>query len=287
MDIASILRILYYLFIFTLIPSDFLHAWGPLTHIAIANEVVKLLAPLALPAVETILKYRREFLFGNVYADVIIAKNLVEYREHSHNWETGVRILSKARTGEEKSFAYGYLSHLAADCIAHNYYVPRYLVLSFKKIFMKHTYWEMRYDNMFHDSTWKIAISLPFLVKRPLELLLKNNLVKPLFTFETHRGIFNGLLFLQGIKQWRNAIEKNSRRNGIVISTNDRDLFYRSSINLILDFIKNYDSSNAISLDPTGRANLKKARYLRKILRNKQPHTSEVESLAKRFLPDF
>lgn len=287
MTFASFCRIGLYLLLFSLIPSDFLYAWGPLTHIAIAGGVLKLAGTIGIPAIEKILKYRNEFLFGNVYADVILAKNLVEYREHSHNWKTGIKILKKAETPPEVAFAYGYLCHLASDCIAHNYYVPKYLVLSYKKLFMKHTYWEMRYDNIFHESTWKIAIKMPFFVKKPLELLLKHTLVNPLFSFVTHRNLFNGLLFLQGMKRWRKAIEQNSRRNGFLINTRDVELFYNSSVNIVIDFLKNPENSVAITLDPTGRANIKKAKYLRKMLRGRKINPEELDTLARKFVPDI
>lgn len=287
MYFATFMRITVYFIIFTLFPWDFLYAWGPLTHIAIAGEIIKLIGVISIPALEKILKFKNEFIFGNVYADVILAKNLVDYREHSHNWKTGIRILKKAKTSQEKSFALGYLCHLASDCIAHNYYVPRYLILSYKKLFMKHTYWEMRYDNIFHESTWKTAIKIPFYIKKPFELLLENTLVKPLFPFTTHRNLFNGLLLLQGIKQWRNAIENNSRKNGFLISNTDKKVYYDSSVNLIMDFLKNQESSLALSLDPTGRANLKKARHIRKVLRKGKISIDEVESLARKFLPEI
>ncbi len=287
MGLATFIRILCYFIIFTFIPSDLLFSWGPLTHIAIAGEVIKVLGALAVPAMENILRFKNEFILGNVYADVILAKNLVEYREHSHNWKTGIKILKKAETPQEKSFAYGYLCHLASDCIAHNYYVPKYLVLSYNKVFMKHTYWEMRYDNLFHESTWKTAMKMPFFTKKPLEVLLNTTLVKPLFPFNTHRNLFNGLLLLQGFKRWRKAVENNSRKNGFLISNTDKKIFYDLSMNLIMDFLKNRENSVALTLDPTGRANLKKASYLRKILRKGEISAHEIESLATKFTPEI
>ncbi len=287
MNRANFFRICCYFIIFTLIPSDFLFAWGPLTHIAIAGEAIKLIGTLALPAMENILGFKNEFIFGNVYADVILAKNLVEYREHSHNWRIGIRILKKAETPQEKSFAYGYLCHLASDCIAHNYYIPKYLVLSYNKVFMKHTYWEMRYDNIFHESTRKTAMKMPFFTKKPFEVLLNSTLVKPIFPFNTHRNLFNGLLLLQGLKQWRKAVENNSRKNGFLISSRDKKIYYDLSINLIMDLLKNQENSVALTLDPTGRANLKKAIYIRKILRRGKISTDEIESLATRFIPEI
>lgn len=287
MCIARIFRIASYFIIFTLLPWDFLYAWGPLTHIAIAGEIIKLIGAISIPAMEKILRFKNEFIFGNVYADVILAKNLVEYREHSHNWKTGISILKKAKTPEEQSFAYGYLCHLASDCIAHNYYVPKYLILSYKKLFMKHTYWEMRYDNIFHESTWKTAVKMPFFIKKPFELLLETTLVKPLFPFTTHRNLFNGILLLQGIRQWRNAVESNSRKNGFIISNTDKEVYYNSSINLIMDFLKKCENSTALTLDPTGRTNLKKAMYIRKELRGGKISVNQCEALARKSVPEI
>ena len=49
-------------------------------------------------------------------------------RRHSHNWSTGFGLLSAARGSEEQAFALGYLAHLGADVVAHNFFLPARLI---------------------------------------------------------------------------------------------------------------------------------------------------------------
>ena len=71
---------------------------------------------------------------------------MARFVHHCHNWRVGFNVLHEAREGAQKAFAWGFLAHLAADTVAHNYYVPWKLVSSFNKLRTGHAYWELRYD---------------------------------------------------------------------------------------------------------------------------------------------
>jgi hypothetical protein len=53
---------------------------------------------------------------------------------------------TQAATDAERAFALGYLSHLAADTIAHNHYVPYHLARYARSKGPRALYWEMRAD---------------------------------------------------------------------------------------------------------------------------------------------
>jgi len=46
-----------------------------------------------------------------------------------------------------RAFAFGYLAHLAADTVAHNYFVPRQLAVTSSTSSLGHSYWESRFEN--------------------------------------------------------------------------------------------------------------------------------------------
>src|SRR5208337_655532 len=107
------------------------------------------------------------------------------------------------RAGDERlrSFAFGYLSHLAADAVAHNYFVPRQLALT--------------------SSTTAIGHSCS---RRARELLTGDHLgadahldriLSPtIFSTRTNRRIFRGMVYVADSESWQRIFQlvaENSR----------------------------------------------------------------------------
>ena len=99
-------------------------AWGPGVHMTVGNWVLQNLAALPPDIAEALMRYPGQYLHGGLSADIFIGKGSKAKKGHSHNWESGLDLLSKADNLRRKSYALGYLSHLAADTVAHNVYVP-------------------------------------------------------------------------------------------------------------------------------------------------------------------
>jgi hypothetical protein len=68
--------------------------------------------------------YPKDFLYGSVAADISLAKKYVPEGRHCHHWHIGEEIFETAETERLRAVGLGYLSHLAADTIAHNFFVP-------------------------------------------------------------------------------------------------------------------------------------------------------------------
>ncbi|RME38958.1 MAG: hypothetical protein D6788_06380, partial [Planctomycetota bacterium] len=88
------------------------------------------------------------YLFGNIAADIVFAKRLSRIKQCCHHWSTAFSLLQRAESDRDRAFAYGYLSHLAADTVAHGKYVPRQLVLTHMPVNVGHFFWELRADAM-------------------------------------------------------------------------------------------------------------------------------------------
>ncbi|HEY6395634.1 MAG TPA: zinc dependent phospholipase C family protein, partial [Candidatus Binataceae bacterium] len=94
-------------------------AWGPVTHIALGVQVLASVITPDHPLQAALLNMPEVFLYGSLAPDIVQGRRLQNrLRRHSHNWATGLGLLAAARGAEQTSYAYGYLSHLAADVVA-------------------------------------------------------------------------------------------------------------------------------------------------------------------------
>jgi hypothetical protein len=101
--------------------------------------------------------YPQSFLYGSMAADISFAKKYVPAGRHCHFWHVGEEILEEAGNDRLRAVAYGYLSHLAADTIAHNYFVPRQLLLTSSTKALGHGYWEHRLDTQLGEPYGSLA----------------------------------------------------------------------------------------------------------------------------------
>lgn len=145
-----------------LIP-DTAFAWGPAVHIGLGATLLDhlVLVPSAIGALLT--RYSLDYLYGNIAADIVFAKRLSKVKQFCHHWSTAFGLLEKADNDRAKAFAYGYLSHLAADTVAHGKFVPRQVALSHTSVNVGHFFWELRADAM-----------EPTTSRKQLEAILKN-----------------------------------------------------------------------------------------------------------------
>ena len=101
-------------------PSD-AQAWGPLAHLNFSAQALASLG-VVQPGLRGVLQdFGNEFLYGSLAADIVVGKNMARYLYHCHNGRVGFIVFKHARAGGEQAFALGFLSHLAADTVAHNY----------------------------------------------------------------------------------------------------------------------------------------------------------------------
>ncbi len=126
-------------------------AWGPATHIGLGSSVLDSLSLLPGGIAALLARYGLPFLYGNVAADVVFAKRLSRVKQFCHHWSTAFGLLETAQDDAGKAFAYGYLSHLAADTVAHGKYVPRQVLVSECSVHFGHLHWELRADGFATD----------------------------------------------------------------------------------------------------------------------------------------
>jgi hypothetical protein len=126
--------LLLVLITFLFIPYD-LFAWGLETHLKIGSTILENVS-FAL-----IKQYPTYFLLGNIFPDFFtLLKNLSKIKRglDTHSWITLGKLFKNACSDEEKSFCHGYAAHLAADIVAHNFYIPQTFFLVSKNKLISH-----------------------------------------------------------------------------------------------------------------------------------------------------
>jgi len=225
---------IFFIFIigFLLVPS-FSFAWGPLTHSYLASEIYSY-APLVPAGIMALLrKYRQDFIYGNLMADMILGKKYLPDDKSSHNWDVGLRLLEQAKRGPEKAFVYGYLSHLASDTVAHE-------ALTEDKWDVGHAWVEMKADSMINKTYWLQSVTISRSVQSRNDKFLESSLDRLIFSFNTNKRIYKGMVFL--------SVLNKKRTRGV-----DKELIsqlHEESMARILDLLKNGDNASVLNKSP-------------------------------------
>jgi hypothetical protein len=183
---AKPLKILTILLILTagiLIFSGEAYAWGVGFHMMNGTTILQNIQWLAGPMVDVLKAYPADFLYGCVSADIFIGKGSKYHADHCHNWSVGRKLLLQATEPPQQAFACGYLSHLAADIIAHNIYVPNQLYLTSSTTRWGHIYWELRADEFTDQKYWKQVLEIISANNSPNDLFVQKIVKKDLLSF--------------------------------------------------------------------------------------------------------
>src|SRR5260370_544097 len=133
------------------------------------------------------------FISGTLPAAPSIAKKYAPVGRHCHAWHVGQEIFALAPTDPLRAFGWGYLSHLAADSVAHNFFVPRQLVLTSSTTALGHSYWESRFEMHLGDAYAKEAKDVILRDHTPSDAHLDSIISPTLFSTQTNRRLFRGM----------------------------------------------------------------------------------------------
>ena len=177
--------------------------------------------PAGLAALLT--AYPQDFLYGCIAADITVGKKFTHYLQHCHRWGIGLKILKKAGTDRQRACAYGYLCHLAADTVAHNYYVPYKIIRSFATVTMKHAYWEMRFETFVDKDIWSLAREVCSADQQDNDKLLRSVVTTTIFSFGTNKRIFNSIMLMSRLEKWQQVMQTLSDKSRYQLAEGDRD----------------------------------------------------------------
>jgi hypothetical protein len=212
------------------------------------------LLPAAVAAL--IRRYRQDFLYGNVVADIVIGKKYSRADKNSHSWDAGAGLLEAASADSEKAFALGYMSHLAADTVAHGRYTAGSRNLG-------HTMLELGADSLIDAGYWREVRGIDREVQSRNDALMARCLDVVFFSFNTNKKVFKGALALSCLNKERiTGLFTDSparlKKKGLI------DSLHEESVDRIVDVLSNGPRSEVLNMSPA--ANLKGNRFVKAFL---------------------
>jgi hypothetical protein len=232
------------------------------------SNVLADLGVLGAPLRELLSAHRLAYLYGCIAADIFHAKKYTRsVYTHCHCWPVGWQIVDAAKGEREEAFAYGYLSHLAADVYSHNQYVPVQLVTSFEARTLRHIYWEARFDAAQERDRWRLIRSVLRHRYRDLDRLVERVVERTLFSFKTNKRIFDSVMALQQLEQWQVMVRGLGDRSRYPLPQGEVDRFNELCVHAIQDLLLHREESACQQADPTGHEALAQASALRRKLR--------------------
>ena len=239
------------------------HAWTPGTHIYLGESVLANLNQLPAAVADLLRTYPFDFLYGNIAADTSMAKKYAPVGRHCHAWHVGQEIYDLAHTEALRSFGLGYLSHLAADTVAHNFFVPRQLVLTSSTAAIGHSYWESRFETHLGDAYAKTAKEVILKDHAPSDAHLDQILSPTLFSHGINRRLFRGMVHLTESQSWQFAFQLILESTRWDLPNEDVESHMAVAFEYVMELLGEKDAA-ARRLDPAGDQALKLAKQMRR-----------------------
>lgn len=243
------------------------YAWGPATHIKLACDVLENAQLLAGATAVLLGKHVKHYLFGNIAADVVTAKRLSKVRQVCHHWATGFAILDDARNDQGRAFALGYLSHLAADTVAHGKFLPRQMTMTRSTMSFGHVYWELRADATLGPHYWQMLRTVLAEVYAEHERVLAARLKDTFLPFSVNWRLFYRMNRFVGRHLLRRAMDGWYRLSRWQLCDQMMREYRAESLERIVDVLEHGRHSWVCHYDPNGNAALAYTRAQRRQLR--------------------
>ena len=260
--------ILFALVLLAALPTD-AAAWTPGTHIFLADSVLANLAQLPSAVADLLRAFPYDFLYGNIAADTSIAKKYAPVGRHCHSWNVANEILEAADTNPLRSFAWGYMSHLSADTIAHNFFVPHQLVVTSRTIALGHSYWESRFEAHLGESYATAAMDIVRLDHAGTDAHLDRILAPTIFSVRTGRRLFRGMVGVAETQSWHRAFRVLAASSRWDLEDLVIERHMAAAFQLVMEVLSDNDGI-AKKLDPSGESSLHLAKKIRlDVMRNR------------------
>ncbi|MFQ6046965.1 MAG: zinc dependent phospholipase C family protein [Gemmatimonadales bacterium] len=269
MSLRAVAVALAFAVIILLLFPSVAHAWTPGTHIFLGESVLSNLAQLPAAVADLVRAYPYDFLYGNIAADTSIAKKYAPVGRHCHSWHVGQEIHDRADSERLRAFGLGYLAHLAADAVAHNYYVPHQLVVASRTIALGHSYWESRFETHLGEPYARTAMDVIRLDHAGADAHLDRILAPTIFSVRTSRRLFRGMVGLTETQSWQRAFRLIAEASKWDLTDDAVERHMGLAFDMIMEMMSG-SNDRARKLDPSGEASLHLAKRMRlDVVRNR------------------
>ncbi len=248
--------------LFLALTPEFANAWTPGTHIFLAESVLANISALPQAVAVLLQAYPHDFLYGNIAADTSMAKKYAPVGRHCHAWHVGQEILDRAESDRIRSFALGYLSHLAADTVAHNFFVPHQLVVTSRTIALGHSWWESRFETHLGDQYARTAMDLIRLDHSEANEHLDTIISPTIFSVNTNRRLFRGMVGITETLSWQKTFKKVAEKSKWDISDSVIEAHMGTAFHYIMENLAEAKATPR-RLDPSGESSLALAKKIR------------------------
>ncbi len=222
--------IVIFLFILLFFYPEISYAWGPLSHAYLAQQIFNFIHLVPISLVPLINNYQQYFIYGNLLPDVVIGKKYLPENKNPHSWKTGLNLLEEAKTPEEQAFAYGFLTHLAADAVLHK---------EIKDLNpLQHMIFELKADRMVDRLYWLQIMAISKRVKKVSDRFFEQSIVESITTIKTSKKIYKSLIFLSGFNF------------GELKNSTTFENLHVKSLNAMLDILNYGKNSDIIRMSP-------------------------------------
>ncbi|MGH9202517.1 MAG: zinc dependent phospholipase C family protein, partial [Vicinamibacterales bacterium] len=213
---------------------------------------------------ELIRAFSYDFLYGSIAADTSIAKKYAVTGRNCHAWPVGLEIYEKARDEPLRAFALGYLAHLAADVVAHNYFVPYRLTVTSSTVALGHSYWEARFETHLGERVSRRARELILLDHSRSDAHLDRILSPTIFSTPTNRRIFRGMVRASDSDSWQRIFQLMTERSRWDLVDLDVVAYLSRAFDYVIDVLAQLDHSEPHAQDPSGERALRMAKRVRR-----------------------
>jgi hypothetical protein len=240
------------------------HAWTPGTHIFLGEAVMRSLPLLPSSISELLAAFPYDFLYGSIAADTSIAKKYAAAGRHCHSWNVGFEIHNNAESEPLRAFGLGYLAHLAADSVAHNYFVPHQLTITSSTAALGHSYWESRFDMHIGERFSRTAKQLILRDHTHSDEHLDRILSPTIFSTPTNRRIFRGMVYVADSESWQRIFHLVEEKSRWDLAEREVETYMARAFDYIIDLMTRLDLSDVYKLDPAGTDALREAKKVRR-----------------------
>ncbi len=246
-----------------LVPHD-AWAWSPGTHIFLGQSVLANLQILPAQIAELLSASPVDFLYGSIAADTSFAKKYVPLGRHSHAWHVGQEIFELAGSPRLRAFGLGYLAHLAADVVAHNFFVPRQLAITSSTKALGHSYWEARFDMHVGENHARTAREVIGRDHSDSDDHLDRILSPTIFSVRTNRRLFRGMVQLTDMTSWTRVVQLAAGASRWDLADRTVERHMQASFDYVMDMFLEGDGAVARRSDPSGADALGAAKRMRR-----------------------
>lgn len=264
--------------------------WGPGHHIEFSERVWRRRRETLPRDVGLLLgEEKAAFYYGSLAADIINFKAYGGDYNHCHRWSIIEEMRGLASSPRQEAFVLGYLSHLAADTIAHNHFVPYHLARFARTKGLGHLYWEMNADRFVKDSTWDLVAWLRGeAALDELDDLVNRTVPRKALSMRTNKLIFNHVLLVSHRERWRQGMARLHPIQNVSLSRGFLGTFQQAAVERVRLALHPRGFRAIQVVDPNGKQAQREALALRRrILHRLAPgrlDVKESEMLASPFL---